>query len=72
MQQREFAVQVIVHRDKFLKYIRRFKSSAHCASAVSRMTIVLIIATVVSQTSIKKNVCILAGYVVPVLQKTEP
>jgi len=30
--------------------------------------IVLIFATVVSQTSVKKNVCVLAGYVVPVLQ----
>jgi len=30
--------------------------------------IVLIFATVVSQTSVKNNVCVLAGYVVPVLQ----
>ena len=52
----------------FTLYVGNFKSCAHCACAASRMMQSLIFATVVSQTSVKSSVCVLAGYVVRVLQ----
>ena len=49
----------------FVKYVGHFKSSAKCACAASRMMQSFWFSR---QTSGKKNVCVLAGYVVPVLQ----
>jgi hypothetical protein len=51
-----------------ITYVRHLKSSAHSACAASRMMQSFDFATAVSQTSVKNDVSVLAGYVVPVLQ----
>jgi len=50
-----------------ITYVRHLKSSAHSACAASRMMQSFDFATV-SQTSVKNDVSVLAGYMVPVLQ----